>query len=381
MNDTNVNFTSNRKLATIQRVAELRPIPGADRIEVCRLENLEWECVVKKGDFKIGDTVVYIEIDSRVPEREEFEFLRERKFRVKTIKLRKQVSEGLVMPISIIPNNTFLVGTDVTEILGITNYVKEVENAEEGNNANVKTKMPKWLMDKRWFRWVYFKLNPNDKSRFPSWITKTDEDRIQICARLLMEHYNEEWEITEKLDGTSGTFFSYMKKKWGIPRKTFSVASRNIWLKTKNGSKYWQVAEKLGMQKLFFSHDGVNIVLQGEILGPGIQKNKYNLAEIDLYAFNLIINGEKKSFNQMQWFCDGIYITTVPLICGSFIPSKEIGEGKPTHVAAQWMIEYSKGKSKLSNRNREGIVCRLKSNPSISFKVVNPDFALETDNE
>lgn len=91
-----------RKLATIREIKDIQPIEGADRIEVATVDG--WQVVIKKGEFKVGDKIIYIEIDSIVPEREEFEFLRDRKFRVRTIKLRKQISQGLIMPLSILGN-------------------------------------------------------------------------------------------------------------------------------------------------------------------------------------------------------------------------------------------------------------------------------------
>lgn len=103
-----------RHLATIREIASLRPIEGADRIEVAQVDG--WECVVQKGEFHVGEHIVYIEVDSIVPERPEFEFLRDRKFRVRTIKLRGQVSQGLVLPLSILPNGTpAILGADVTD--------------------------------------------------------------------------------------------------------------------------------------------------------------------------------------------------------------------------------------------------------------------------
>ena len=110
-----------RKLATIQKIVELNPIPKADAIECAKV--LGWEIVVKKGEFKIGDSVVYIEIDSIVPDKPEFEFLRDRKFRVKTIKLRGQISQGICFPLNILPQGKYKEGDDVTDILKISKYL------------------------------------------------------------------------------------------------------------------------------------------------------------------------------------------------------------------------------------------------------------------
>ena len=109
-----------RKLASIQKVLEVNPIPKADAIEVIKV--LGWEIVVKKGEFQVGDNVVYIEIDSIVPDKPEFEFLRDRKFRVRTIKLRGQVSQGICFPLNILPKGNYKEGDDVTEVIGIKKY-------------------------------------------------------------------------------------------------------------------------------------------------------------------------------------------------------------------------------------------------------------------
>ena len=119
-----------RRLATVRTITEIKPIEKADAIEVAIVDG--WECVCKKNEFKVGEKVVYIEIDSIVPDRPEFEFLRDRKFRVKTIKLRGQVSQGLVLPLSILPQNkNYKVDDDVTDILGVIKYDPQAERVKK----------------------------------------------------------------------------------------------------------------------------------------------------------------------------------------------------------------------------------------------------------
>jgi RNA ligase (TIGR02306 family) len=151
-----------RKLASIQKINDIRPIPGADSIEVARV--LGWDVVVKKNEFHVGDEIVYIEIDSFLPIEDEYEFLRKTSykndkflgegFRLKTIKLRGQVSQGLILPISVVENKGWHglpVGTDVTEILG----VREWEMPERAGSGGTMI---------------------GDR---PGYIPKTDETRIQ----------------------------------------------------------------------------------------------------------------------------------------------------------------------------------------------------------
>lgn len=197
-----------RKLAHIEVIKNLRPIEGADRIEVA--EVLGWECVVKKGEFNVGDKIIYVEVDSIMPEKPEFEFLRDRKFRVKTIKLRKQVSQGLVLPISILQQEEsyFSVGHDVTELIGITKYLSPSELSEqaeiERRIKNDRNKLRKFMMRYSWFRRLF--LSRKKKSGFPYWVSKTDEERIQNIPHVLEQFKDKEVYVTEKIDYQSVTF-------------------------------------------------------------------------------------------------------------------------------------------------------------------------------
>ena len=170
-----------RSLASIQTIVSLEPIAGADAIEKATV--LGWECVVKKDEFKVGDKIIYVEVDSVMPEKPEFEFLRDRKYRVRTIKLRGQVSQGLVLPI-MYNKNTYDVGDDVTEELGVTKYLspseREEMNQHERKIANEKNKLKKFMMRYSWFRSLF--LSRNKKESFPYWVSKTDEERIQILS-------------------------------------------------------------------------------------------------------------------------------------------------------------------------------------------------------
>lgn len=194
---------SERKLATIQIISNLTPIEGADKIEVAHV--LGWECVVKKGEFKKGDIVVYVEIDSIMPEKPEYDFLKDRKYRIKTIKLRGQISQGLVLPLG---NLSGFIGDDVTDILGITKYLSPSEREEitqqERKINNEKNKLKKFLMRYSWFRRLF--LSKKQKSKFPYWVSKTDEERIQNIPHVLEQFKDKEVYVTEKIDYQSVTF-------------------------------------------------------------------------------------------------------------------------------------------------------------------------------
>lgn len=365
-----------RKLASVQKITDIRPIEGADKIEVANV--LGWECVIaKKDNFKVGDLVIYIEIDAIVPERNEFEFLRERKFRVKTIKLRKQVSQGLIVPLSILPKGNYNDGADVTEILGVKKCdVQLVEEQKIMDAKKSKSKILRFFMNFAIFRWIYFKLNTVDKG-WPQWIGKTDEERIQTCAKIFTDNITKPWYITEKLDGQSATYFLHKSKKWGIPNWIFGVCSRNIWLKTANNSNYWQVADKFDIKNKLMKLKK-EIVVQGEILNANVQGNKYGVKEIDFRVFSVIENGRKCSVNEMIGFCKDFGLQTVPILCVNFDPNAN-GLISSTEVrdVVQALVKLSTAKSQLADTSREGIVVRLIENPNISFKVINPEFLLK----
>jgi hypothetical protein len=206
-----------RKLATIQKISELKPIKDADKIEVALMESLGWECVVKKGAFKIGDKVIYCEVDSVMPDKPEYEFLRDRKFRVKTIKLKGQISQGLILNWDVLPSNSksnvLDRGNDVTELLGITKYLSPSEEFElkqyQRNLENSKLwyNRYKWLRRLHrysWFRKSFFPKK--NTSYWPYWVSKTNEERIQNIPHVLEQFKDKEVYVTEKIDYQSGTW-------------------------------------------------------------------------------------------------------------------------------------------------------------------------------
>lgn len=369
---------TNRKLASIQKIVDIRPIEGADKIEVAQV--LGWQCVIaKKDNFKVGDLIVYMEVDSILPERNEFEFLRERKFRIKTIKLRKQVSQGIVFGTSILPAGTSIVeGQDVTDILGIKKHDPQAQEEQSlVQNYVPKSKVLKYLMKYSAVRWVYFKLNTVDKG-WPNWIQKTDEERIQTCAKLLMTNFDKPWYITEKLDGQSGTYFLHKQRKWGIPVWSFGVCSRNIWLKKSDESNYWKVAKKLDLESKLKALKK-EIVIQGEILNTNVQKNKYKVTEPEFYVFNIVVDGQRYTLEKMIDFCHQLDLKYVPVVLTYLLPAKTIGTNKEVKDVVQAMVKESIGKSVIADIQREGIVCRLIDDPRISFKVINPEFLLKNE--
>jgi RNA ligase (TIGR02306 family) len=227
---------------------------------------------------------------------------------------------------------------------------------------NVKSPIIKFLLRFKWFRKRYVKPK---KGGFPAWIVKTDEERIQNLTKLFeIEKANgTHFSVTEKIDGQSGTYFLERHGR----KFEFGVCSRNIRLSKPNDSSYWTIAKQLGIEDILKSLIGKSdrIVLQGEILGNGIQGNKYQVSGNDFYAFNLIYPDRKIPTEEMATILNPFGIKTVHVLDSDFTLKDTIPE----------MVEYAKGKSWLLPINREGVVIRNYER-GVSFKVINPDFLL-----
>ena len=242
-----------RKLASIQVIKELSPINGADAILCAKV--LGWECVVKKSEFQVGDRCVYFEIDSVLPIAQWNDHLRKeegKKLRVRTIRLRGQLSQGLAMPLSIIPSGEYEVGQDVTSIVGVEKYEPVVPAH----------------------------LSGMAKGNFPAFLHKTDETRLQSEPRVLDEAVSKGLVLvgTLKMDGTS--FTAYRRDA------DFGVCSRNLDLTETEDNAHWRMARKLKLEEILRS-EPTNLCIQGEMAGPGIQANRMGFKEVDLYLFNL----------------------------------------------------------------------------------------------
>lgn len=358
-----------RKLASIQKITNLEPIDGADMIEKATV--LGWELVVaKKDNFKIGDLCVYCEIDSILPEKPEFEFLRERKFRIKTIKLRGQVSQGIAFPLTILSNKAVKEGDDVTDILGIKKYdpQEEAERKEAERLANIKkNRLSKFFMRYPWYRRLVFKPK---RLPFPAWIKKTDEDRIQLFPDICEKEKGTIFQVTEKLDGQSATYFVLKHKTVLGYKYIWGVCSRNLQLLKSDGQSYWEIAKRLEFKKRMIAickkHNYNSLVLQGEIIGPKIQGNKYDRKQNEFYVFNLFLNDKQIENPSLRAFCVINKFSFVPFLSDTHKIFPNIN----------MMVRHSQSESLLHKIPREGTVWRNYDN-GISFKVINPDFLLK----
>jgi RNA ligase (TIGR02306 family) len=336
-----------RKLASIRVINEISEIPNSDKIEVATVDG--WKVVVAKDvGHKVGDTVIYCEIDSFLPIREEFEFLRKSSykkmgdkegFRLKTIKLRGQVSQGLILPLDVLLRSG-VSADDVYEGLDVTTNL-DIQKYEPPIPAQLSGKV---------------------KGVFPSFIPKTDEERIQNHTDnynnwLTQSHH--QFYVTEKLDGSSSTFYHNNGE--------FGVCSRNLELSETEDNSFWKVARKLDLENKMKSL-GMNIALQGELIGEGIQGNPYKIKgqTVKFYTGFDIETYNRIPLNQFQSLLNDLGLSMVPLLESPFNLPNTISE----------MVEYADGKSVLNEQtNREGVVVRSMDG-TISFKSISNIFLL-----
>ena len=363
-----------RSLASIQRITALEPIKGADRIVVARV--LGWDVVVQKGLYEVGDLVVYFEIDSILPDRPWCEFMRDRKFRVKTIKLRKQISQGLCVPIGeCLPQATYNEGMDVTDMLGVTKHDPEGDKERAGNVSGRQPIPHAWMIRFGITRKLHQMIYPRKKGSWPEWFPKTDETRVQNITHLEDKTDGRDLYVTEKLDGQSCTVFYNRLEKVGLFKKgLFGVCSRNIWYKTDVSNNWWNVAKVEDLPVClpeYCDMKGISLAIQGEICGPGIQGNKYGLEFHELFVYSVfnIEEGTYLDYTQKRYVCEALNLQQVPLV--------------KTHVRTNscdiW-VEYAKGKSKLKPTvEREGIVVRDSNDDSFSFKAISNNFLLKNE--
>lgn len=337
-----------RKLASIQKIKNLEPIEGADAIEKATV--LGWQLVVKKGEFKIGDMAVYCEIDCIMPDLPVFEFLKPRGMRVKTIRLRGQISQGICFPINIVEQfglntNDLSEDQDVTAALKIEKYEPAIPEC----------------------------LSGKVKGRFPSFIPKTDETRVQVLQKVLDKYKGTKCFVTEKLDGSSATYF--------IKDGEFGVCSRNLELLEDAENSFWKVARELDIETKLRSLNK-NIALQGELIGEGIQGNKLKLHGQTVKFFTAfdIDKFEYLSFSDFHTLCCDLKLQTVPYIHTDYELVNDIDA----------IIKMATIKSNvLPSAWAEGIVIRPLfekidlamstefNNGRVSFKAINPEFLLK----
>lgn len=333
-----------RHLATIKRIDSIRPIEGADAIDCAVIGG--WVTVIKKGEYQPGDLAVYCEIDSWIPHafapflsqgKEPREYMGIKGERLRTVKLRGQVSQGLLLPMSVLTNYgaDLCEGADVTETLGIVKYEPPVPAQLAGEVEGA----------------------------FPSFIPKTDQERIQNLVREYetWKGFGYTWEETEKLDGTSLTVFRSAECPIG-------VCSRNWEVRETEGNTLWAMARQYDLENVL-SKLG-NFAIQGEVVGPGIQKNKYGLSKHEFHVYDIF------DIDAQQYLPPAKRMAIVKehgLLHVPVIASERSFAGMSVEAALAHVVN----KSLIGTKpEREGSVFKCNQEP-VSFKIISNRFLLK----
>ena len=390
--------TNERELAYVARVTEIRPIEGADRVEVAKING--WTCMVGKGDFQVGDLGVFFEADAKVPETEVFDFMAKRKYKVKVQKFFKGtvISDGLLMPVSAFGWKTedLAEGDFLTKKLGVT-YADAEDNKRKKNTGDKYKKMaqrhPKLFKNPiirkiykthlgKKILFIFFGKKKDKKNAWPHWVVKTDEERCQNQPfRFHGERKNEHFVATEKIDGTSTTFTMLNDRK-----KAENACARDVVFEKPDKTCYYdsnvylEMAEKYNMRNVLMSllkdnyPDATFVTVQGETYGAGIQKRDYGLTDHRLAVFNVIIgnkDGSTVRLNPMDMkaVMDCYEVPTVPIVDTDFVIPDTCDE----------LLKMADGESKIDGGMREGLVFRSLDGTD-SFKAVSNKFLLKYHN-
>ena len=407
-----LNKNGERELAYVVHIDNIIPIEGADRVEQAIVGG--WHIMVRKGQFQIGDLAIYFEIDSKVPEKPEFEFLAAKHYKIKTQKYFKGtvISQGLLMsaedfgwentttdqfdgntPIIKRPDGSYLTEGDfLTKELEVT-YAEAEDNKRKANSADkykkmaqrrpniFKKKWAQWMMRRNWGKKVmffFFGKKKDKKSEWPTWVVKTDEERIQNLVYMIPTFQNEKWIPTEKIDGTSTTFTMKRGKRG---KNDFFICSRNV-VFDKPDKKcfyetnvYTEMAKKYDIENVLKSILDENknllfVTIQGETYGEGVQKRDYSLKGHDFMAFNLIFgdaNGVPTRKNPMDM---SSILSSYKIPCVPFFDPIELPD------TCDEILALAEGASAIDGLPREGLVFRTLDGCR-SFKAVDNGFLLK----
>ena len=345
-----------RKLASIQRVWKIEPIDGADRIELAHV--LGWQCVVNKEQFKEMDEAVYFEVDSFLPVRDEFEFLRASSyrntdimgegFRLKTMKFRGQISQGLLLPITSFPelSGELNLGDDVTEVLGVRKW--EIEERATTGGTIIGT--------------------------LPYDVPHTDETRIQAEPELINEFAGIEYYISTKMDGSSHSI--------SLDETGFHVTGHNYEYKDDGKSSFYEYVKVNGIEQKVKEYAETNdlktLTIQGEFCAPGIQRNPLKLAKPEWYVFTIRKNGKRMGLKDSVETCNALSLSHVPI--------EEVGMDLPSkYPTVESLLERADGNYETGGK-KEGVVVRPTEpvysaliSASLSMKAVSNKYLLKNE--
>lgn len=413
-----LNKDNQRELAYVVKIDDVTPIEGYDRVELAHVGG--WTVVVGKGEFKAGDPAIYFEIDSQLPEVEPFTnmaFLATKHYKIKTQKMCKSISQGLLMSAEnfgwnicgcgeggnatvingiVESDGTVHLPTDesrfLTEKLGVTYYVPE-DNIRKAKPANKYARMVshygklfshqpfRWLMKREWGKQLLlntFGRFVKSNKTWPAWVVKTDEERVQNMPWILNE--KDPWVATEKIDGSSSTYSMIKIKKWFGIKYKFYICSRNVVMNEPGAKCYYdtdvysEIGKKYDMAGVLrhlldeVFPEAEWVTLQGEIYGPKIQNRDYSIKERDFAGFNLITSnlGRLNSIAAKK-IMEGCNIPWVPILDVDYILPDTIDD----------LLAYAASEpSKLDGGMREGVVFRSQDGQK-SFKAVSNEYLLK----
>lgn len=335
-----------RKLATIRKIDDIAPIVGADAIEVATVGG--WKVVIKRDEYKVGDLAIYCEIDSWIPYQlapflskgtQPREYNGVQGERLRTIRLRGQISQGLLLPLK-----------------HLTNYGADLgEGSDVTSDLNIQKYEPP----------IPAQLAGEVRGMFPSIIPKTDQERVQNLTQELNEYNNLEFEVTEKLDGSSCTFYL-------DSNNDLHVCSRNLDMKYDENNTFWKMAIKYDIKQKMIDNGLTNFAIQGELIGEGIQGNKYKIKGQDFYVFDVYSANEGIYVNAKSRLdiTKTLNLNHVPVISySSYI-----------NISAFELLTLAEGKSILNKETeREGLVFKSIIKPEIHFKAISNKFLIKTD--
>lgn len=347
-----------RKLAKIVKIDELNPIEGADSIECAVVGG--WKVVAQKGLYNVGDLAIYFEIDSWIPtelapflskgkEPREFEGVKGE--RLKTIKLRGQLSQGLLMPLEYTEDGGF--------------YFRRTDG--DIQNVSEDQDVTELLGIKKWEKPVNAQLAGVCRGNFPSLIPKTDQERAQNLKKEIGQAMAVEqaFEVTEKLEGSSMTCY--------LIDGEFGVCSRNLDLKETEGNSFWSTARRDGVEEKMREQFGLrDFALQGELIGPGIQGNIYGLKDTQFRIFDIydIRRGEYVDPMTRQAIVGEMELAHVPVLTYQAKLTDTLGI-----TDIDGLLKFAEGKSTLADVEREGVVFK-EINGGFTFKAISNKYLL-----
>ena len=400
-----------RQLAYVVIIDGIEPIEGYDRVETAIVGG--WHVIVQKGQFDVGDPAIYFEIDSKVPsDRECFAFLEKRKYKVKTLKMCKTISQGLLMHAEDFGWEIIVDGTNtpyiydgekvhyadnesrfLTKILGVT-YADDEDNQRKAPSVDKYKKMAqrhpnifrkpwaRWLMKRNWGRklmFMFFGKKKDKKNGWPSHIaSRTDVERVQNMIWVLKD--KRPYVASEKVDGSS---FSAMAERGKFNKIKYYVCSRNVVFDTPDApcfydsNIYFEAWNKYNLKEIITNilndYNLPNVAIQAEVYGDGVQKRDYSLhnGEHRMAVFHIVSNGVKFPMDKTVEICEKYGLPHVPIVDDNYILPDTIDELQTYVEGAQSMID---------GKPREGIVFYDKETGQQYFKFVSPDFLMKYHN-